>query len=222
MRVQAQLLRPCVQHGEHGNGAADVTRIAGEFDDRRSAGLHQHAIAVALIGPQRRAQLGRHGDGDVEVRHRQQFRPTTFEPLLGLCGVALGAAAIAAGMVGEHLGVARLAVPDLAAERRGAAVENVLDGAPMRGQHRRAMRREVARREAAEHLGDLDHDRASEAGHQPIEQSVQRCPGGRGQVGVDRRGGDAGVAEQDLYDTGVDTVLDQPRRIAMAPMSPET
>jgi hypothetical protein len=33
----------------------------------------------------------------VEVRHRQQLRLTTFEPLLGLCGVALGAAAIAAG-----------------------------------------------------------------------------------------------------------------------------
>jgi hypothetical protein len=81
-------------------------------------------------------------------------------------------------MVGEHLGVARLAVPDLAAERHGAAVENILDGAPMRVQHRRAVRREVVRREAAEQVGDLDHDRASEAGHQPIEQTVQRRPGG--------------------------------------------
>jgi hypothetical protein len=43
----------------------------------------------------------------------------------------------------------------------------------VRGQHRRAMRREVVRREAAEHLGDLDHNRASEAGHQPVEQTVQ-------------------------------------------------
>jgi hypothetical protein len=33
--------------------------------------------------------------------------------------------------------------------------------------------REVVRREAAEHVGDLDHDRASEAGHQPIEQTMQ-------------------------------------------------
>ena len=172
MRVLAQLLGPSVQHGEHGDGAADVTRITGELDDRRSAGLHQHAIAVALIGPQHRAQFGRHGDGDVEVWHRQQFRLTTFEPRLGLCGVALGATAVAAGMVGEHLGVARLAVPDLAAESRGAAVENVLDGTPMRRQQRRAVSREVIRREAAEHLGDLDHDRASKAGHQPIEQAV--------------------------------------------------
>jgi hypothetical protein len=31
--------------------------------------------------------------------------------------------------------------------------------------------RDVVRREAAEHVGDLDHDRASEVGHQPIEQT---------------------------------------------------
>ena len=34
----------------------NVTRIAGEFDDRSGAGLHQHAVAVALIGPQRTAR----------------------------------------------------------------------------------------------------------------------------------------------------------------------
>ena len=67
-------------------------------------------------------------------------------------------------MIGEYFGVARLTAPDLAAQRRSAAIEDVIDGAPMRGQHRRAVSREVVRREAAEHLGDLDHDGASEAG----------------------------------------------------------
>src|SRR5271154_7353661 len=99
--------------------------------------------------------------------------------------MALRAAAIATGMIGEYFGVARLTVPDLAAKRRGAAIEDVLDGALMRGQHRRAVSREVVRREAAEHLGDLDHDRASEAGHQPIEQTVQRRPDRRREMGVD-------------------------------------
>ena len=50
VRMEGQLLCPGMQHGEHSDGAADVTRIAGEFDDRRGAGLHQHGIAVALIG----------------------------------------------------------------------------------------------------------------------------------------------------------------------------
>jgi len=131
MRVQGQLLSPGVQHGEHSDGAADVTWIAGEFDDRRGAGLHQHAIAVALIGPQHLAQLGGHSDRDVEVRHRQHLRLTTSEPLLGLRGVTLRAAAVSAGMVGEHLGVARFAAPDLATERLGATGQDVIDRAPM-------------------------------------------------------------------------------------------
>jgi hypothetical protein len=169
-----------VQHREHRNGAADVARVAGEFDDRRGAGLHQHAIARALMGAQHRAQFRRDGDGDVEVGHRQHLRLTAFEPLLRLGSVALRAVAVATGVEREHLAVARFAAPDLAAESGGAAVENVLDGAPMRGRHQRAVCREVVRREAAEHVGDLDHDRASEVGHQPIEQRMQRRPGGRG------------------------------------------
>ena len=86
-----------MQHGEHGDGAADVTRIAGEFDDRGGARLHQRSVAVALIGPQHLTQLRWHGDGDVEVRHRQHLRLPVFEPLLCLRGVALGTTAVAAG-----------------------------------------------------------------------------------------------------------------------------
>src|SRR5215472_11437486 len=95
-----------------------------------------------------------------------------IEPRLGLLGVAFWAAAIAAGVIGEHLGVTCLAAPDLPAKRCGSAVENILDGTSMRGWHRRAMNREIARREAAEHLGEFDHDRASKAGHQSIKQTV--------------------------------------------------
>jgi hypothetical protein len=73
--------------------------------------------AVALMGAQHIAQLGGHSDRDGEVRHRQHLRLTTSERLLGLRGVTLRAAAVAAGMIAEHLGIALLAAPDLAAER---------------------------------------------------------------------------------------------------------
>ena len=75
---------------------------------------------------------------------------------------------------------------------------------------------EVRFREAAEHVAELDYGRASEAGHEPIEKTVQRRPGGRGEVGVDGGGGDAGVAEQDLHDAGIDAVLDQSCRVTMS------
>ena len=82
----------------------------------------------------------------------------------------------------------------------------------------RAMGRQVVLREAAEDVGDLDHGRpaASEAGHHPVEDAPERDAGGLGQVGVDGGGCDVGVAEQDLHDPGIDAVLEEPRRIAMA------
>ena len=95
-------------------------------------------------------------------------------------------------------------------ERRGGVILRAYST-----RHRRAMNREVVRREAAEHLGEFDHDRASKAGHQSIEETVQRRAGRRGQVRVYGGGGDAGMAEQDLDDARVDTILDQPSRIAV-------
>ena len=50
MRVQVEPLVPGVQHREHGDGAADEARIAGDLDDGGGGGLHQHGVAVALMG----------------------------------------------------------------------------------------------------------------------------------------------------------------------------
>ena len=121
-------------------------------------------------------------------------------------------------MVGEPLGAALVAAPEVTAEGFGAAGQDVGDGALMRGQHRRAMGREVVGREAAEDVGHLDHgrDAASEAAHQSVENATKRDAGRLGQVGIDGGGGDVGVAEQDLHDPGIDAMLEQPRRIAMA------
>src|SRR5215469_963279 len=47
----------------------------------------------------------------------------------------------------------------------GAAGKDILDGALVRRQHRYAVRGEIVRSEAAEHIGQLDRDAASEAGH---------------------------------------------------------
>lgn len=58
--VKVELLRPGVQHGEHPNGTADITRVAGKFDDRFSSRLHQDGIAVALVGAHHRAQFVGH------------------------------------------------------------------------------------------------------------------------------------------------------------------
>jgi len=60
-------------------------------------------------------------------------------------------------MVGEDLGPTLVTAPEVAAERLGAAGQDVGDGAPMRRRHRRAMDRLVVIRAAPEALRDLDH-----------------------------------------------------------------
>ena len=120
-------------------------------------------------------------------------------------------------MVGVDLGAAAVAAPEMSAERFRSAVEDVGDGAPVRWQNRPAMRRQVVVRKAAEDVRDLDHDRSlgSEAGHQLVEYAFERGAGRLGQVRVDGGRGDAGVAEQDLHDPGIDAAFQKPRGIAM-------
>ena len=60
-------------------------------------------------------------------------------------------------MIGIDFGAAVVAAPEVSAERFGAAGHNVGDGALVRWQHRAAMRRKVAVREAAEDIRDFDH-----------------------------------------------------------------
>ena len=60
--------------------------------------------------------------------------------------------------IGVDLGAAMIAAPQVSAEGFGATRENVGDGASVRRQDRRAMRRQIVVREAAKDVRDLDHD----------------------------------------------------------------
>ena len=88
MRVVDQLLGPGVQHSQNADGAANITLVAGQLDDRFACRLHQRRVAVALIGTQQGPQFRWHGDGDVEVRAWQQLGLARGQPALGLITVA--------------------------------------------------------------------------------------------------------------------------------------
>ncbi len=131
--------------------------------------------------------------------------------------MAFGTTPVLAGVIGEDLGAALIATPEVSAEGFGSARQDIGDGTLMGRQHRRAMRREVGGGEAAEDVRDLDHGgaAASEAAHQSVQDTTQRDARGLGQVGIDGGGGDVGVAEQDLHDTGINAILEQAGRVAM-------
>ena len=71
----------------------------------------------------------------------------------------------------------------------------------------------IAAGEAPENVRHVGH--ASEAAHQFIEQLVQGRPRRFRQVGINRRRGDALVAEKQLDDAGVDLLLEEPGGIGM-------
>ena len=197
VRVIKKLLGPGVQHRQDTDGPTDIPRVASQLDDGLCRSLHEQRVAVLLVGAQHLAQLLRHGDGNVEVGAGQNLGLACGEPALCLISMALGAAPVLAGMVGVNLGAALIAAPEVSAEGFGAAGQDVGDGAPVRWQDRRAMRRQIAVRETAENVRDLDHSgcAASETAHQLVEDSLERSSrrlsemcvaGGRRNVGVSK------------------------------------
>jgi hypothetical protein len=216
--MKEKLLRPRMQDGKHTNRAADVAWVTSEFDDGLRSGLHQHGVAVTLVGTQDLPEFLGHGHSDVEVAGWQHLGLARFKPALGLVSMAFWTTPILAGVIREDLGGTFVAVPEMSAESLGAAGKDIGDGALMGWRHRRAMGRQVIAREAAEYVRDLDHGgiAGSEAGHQSIEDRSQRNAGWLGQMGVDGGGGDIGVTEQNLDDPGINTILEQTGRITVA------
>ena len=218
MRVIVQLLGPGMQHGQHANRAPDKSPVAGELDDRLGGGGDQHAVAVTLVGTKGRTQLRGHGDDHVEVGGGQDLAAAVVEPQPGLPGVAFGTAAVFAGVVGEDLGLAMVAAPQLPAESLSAAGDDVGDGPAVRSRYRRAVGFEVSAGEPTHHVGQLDHGRGprSQPGHQLIDNVSELGPDRLGQMGIDQGGGDAAVAEQDLDRAQIDALFEQPGGVAVA------
>src|SRR5208337_3538594 len=93
----------------------------------------------------------------MKVTAGQNFALPCLEPSLCLVRMALGTAAVLAGVVGIDFLAAPLAAPEVPAKRLHAAGNNIGDGAPVRGQNPRAVRHKIAFREAAEDVRNLDH-----------------------------------------------------------------
>jgi hypothetical protein len=75
-----------------------------------------------------RVELVREGEDDVEVRDRDQLAHALGQPSLPRRALAGRAMAVAAGVVQYGLMAAGRATPDVSAERRGAALEEMADG----------------------------------------------------------------------------------------------
>jgi hypothetical protein len=84
----------------------------------------EQAIAEPGIGTKQDMESVGQGEDDVVVLDRQQVLLLSFEPTELLTALALGAMPVPAGVVGKLAVIAAVALVDMTAKGRGAAVED--------------------------------------------------------------------------------------------------
>jgi hypothetical protein len=120
MRVNEQELGPGMQDG--GDRDRDAKPTAGDLLQGLGDGGEQEAIGHPRGGEEERVQLGGHGEDDMKVLDGEQVAALRFDPPHGLEALALGAMAIATGVVRDLLMPALRTRASVPPERRGAAL----------------------------------------------------------------------------------------------------
>src|SRR5271166_4908961 len=103
MGMRLQSLPPSVQDAQETDLRAEVFRIGGDFQQRRSAGVEQELKEHFLVLPDERNQRVWHAEDQVVIVGRQQLLLASGQPLVTSVGLALGAMAIAARNGGHSI-----------------------------------------------------------------------------------------------------------------------
>jgi len=155
MEVQAAAVG--VQHRMGTGDPLELGIPAGKGVHRLPGGFEQQVVAAALLAPEQRPQLGRHREGDQEVLHRQQLGQLPLDPALAVRVLAVGAAAVAAGVGNLEAVVAVAAAEHHQVAALAAAAAHRLQGLAMAGQQLGAMQPLQFALVAVDHLGEEHH-----------------------------------------------------------------
>ena len=140
MEVLREILAPRVQNRRDADGAAEMSRVSPEGEQRVGSRAKQERIDHARIALRERVEVVRQGEDDVEVRNGQQVGAPRREP--PRCGehLTLRTMSIATGVVGNPHGAAAVTRLLMAAERGGAAGRDSPQGSVLhRGEPVRAL-----------------------------------------------------------------------------------
>ena len=153
VRVELKGLAPGVQHGQHAGAGAEVLGVRGHFEHRLGGAAEQQVVDHPGIAQGDRVEGIRQREDQVEVRHREQLGGAGLQPPCRGRGPAGGAVAVAAGVVGDLLMPALGAPQDMAAQSRGAAGGQVVEGAALLGRQPRIISLQGLVEDAADDLG---------------------------------------------------------------------
>ena len=124
-------LPPGVQHGQEADLGPEVLRVGGDLPQGLRGGPEQQVVDDPRVLQGDRAEGRREGEDDVEVLDREQLGRPGLDPPRRLGGLALGAVAVAARVVGDLPVAAPVAVLDVPAQGRRAAAGQVGQGTPL-------------------------------------------------------------------------------------------
>ena len=122
MRMVGHRRAPGVEHSGDADPGAKMPEIGGDRHHRLGRGPEQQIVDDRLVLPGDVGDLGRQREDDVEIADWQQVGLALGEPGSRGGGLALGAMAVAAGVVGDPEVAAVVAAVDVAAQRRRPAV----------------------------------------------------------------------------------------------------
>ena len=96
MGMMLKVLSPGMEHAEESDVGSQVLGIASQFEHRRGAGAVEQIVEQPLVLEDKRGELVRQSEDDVEVRNGQQFSRARGQPFCARVPLALGAVPVAA------------------------------------------------------------------------------------------------------------------------------
>jgi hypothetical protein len=118
VRMMEQILPPGMEHRNHSCLSAKMLWISTDGAHRLRGRLEQDIVDHRLVLQGNRGDLRRHGEHNVEVRDRKQFRLPVEEPLGPSQALAFWAVSVSARVVGDACIATIGALLDVAAEDR--------------------------------------------------------------------------------------------------------
>lgn len=118
------LLVPGMEHLDDAGLGAQVSLVGAELEERLRAAFVEEPVKVLLVGEDEGVQLMGEGKDHMEVRRVNDLGPTPVHPELLLDGLAVGAAAVAAGIIMDLHVAAVWAEAPVAAQLPGLAAHD--------------------------------------------------------------------------------------------------
>src|SRR5271165_1003568 len=141
--------------------SAEIFGLVGDILQSLGAFAQEQGVAQLLVGTQPGPQTLRHGEGYQIIWHRQEPELLVFNPLAGVVVSTLRTGAVVAGMKDKMVPAAVRTAVKLPAQGAGAAGQNALHRAAMRGKDVRSKPSFIRRPMPAQDFRQWDHPEAS-------------------------------------------------------------